>query len=73
MGGLGCVVLALQPLHDVEVARLVERDRVALEQVGHHDEVAIGGELVGNELGIVEAVADYVGNATRGGAVLVGG
>jgi len=38
----------LQPLHDVEVSRAVEGDWVTLEEIGHHDEVAVGGELVGD-------------------------
>lgn len=57
------VVLAVQPLHEVEVARAVEGDRVSIEEVGHHDEVAVGGELVGDELGVIKAVADHVGDA----------
>ena len=38
----------LQPGHDVEVGRAVEGDGVAFEEVGHYDEVAVGGELVGD-------------------------
>jgi hypothetical protein len=57
------VVLALEPLHNVEIAGAVQGDRVAVEEVGHQDKVAIGGELVGDELGIVEAVADDIGDA----------
>jgi hypothetical protein len=56
-------VLAVHPFHNVKVAWSVEWDGVAMEQVGHHDKVAVGRELVGDELGIDEAVADDVGNA----------
>jgi hypothetical protein len=38
----------LQPGHEVEVGRAVERDWVAFEEVGHYDEVAIGCELIGD-------------------------
>jgi len=40
--------VVLQPAHQVEARWPVERDRVAVEEVGHHDEVAVGGELVGD-------------------------
>jgi hypothetical protein len=32
-----------------------------VEEVGHDNEIAIGSELVGEELGIDVFVADYVG------------
>lgn len=32
-----------------------------MEEVGHDDEVAVGGVLVGEELGVDVLVADYVG------------
>ena len=38
----------LEPLHDVEALGAVQGDGVAFEEVGHGDEVAIGGELVGD-------------------------
>jgi len=56
------IILSLYPLHDVKVARSVEWDGVAMEQVGHHDKVAVGRELVGDELCVDEAVADDVGD-----------
>lgn len=57
------VVLASEPLHDVETLGSVELDWVSIEQIRHHHEVAVCGELVSNKLGIVELVADDVGNA----------
>jgi hypothetical protein len=57
--GVRQVALALgsalgQPLHDVKVssAELVELDGVTLEKIGHDDPVAVGGELVGDQLGV---------------------
>ena len=44
---LGGLVGALEPGLDVEVAGAVEGDGVAVEEVGHHYEVAVCGELVG--------------------------
>ena len=40
--------VVLQPGHQVEARWPVDLDRVAVEEVGHHDEVAVGGELVGD-------------------------
>ena len=57
----------LQPVHDVEALGAVQGDGVAVEEVGHDDEVAVGGELVGDELGVDEAVADdLVGKRVSG-------
>ena len=56
------VVSALQPLLDVKVAWSVQWDRVATEHVRHYDEVAVGGELVGDQLGVDEFVPDHVGD-----------
>ena len=44
---LGGLVGALEPGLDVEVAGAVEGDGVPVEEVGHHHEVAVCGELVG--------------------------
>lgn len=59
------VVFAAQPLHDVEVGGSVELNWVAVKEIGHHDKVAIGSELIGDELHVVELVADHVGDAVR--------
>ena len=40
--------VVLQPGRQVEVRWPVDLDRVAVEEVGHHDEVAVGGELIGD-------------------------
>lgn len=62
MGDLLLRVLALHPLLDVEVAWTVQRDGVAVKEVGHHNEVAVCGELVCNELGVDRFVPDHVGD-----------
>ena len=74
---VGQVALALraallQPSHDVEVLGAVELDGVALEEIGHDDEVAVGGELVGDELGVDELMADHVGKDDDGGGGVLG-
>lgn len=38
-----------------------------MEEVGHADEVAVGGELVGDQLGVDEGVADDVGEEEDAG------
>ena len=55
------------PCLDVEVTWAVEWDRVAVEEVRHQDEVAVGGELVGDELRVDELVADHVGDQEDAG------
>ena len=62
MGLPTLVIRAFHPGLDVEVARAVKGDGIAGEEVGHQDEVAVGGELVGDELRVDEGVADYVGD-----------
>lgn len=44
-----------------------------MEEVGHADEVAVGGELVGDQLGVDEAVADDVGQDEDAGRRLLVG
>ena len=46
----------------IEVYRSIERNWVALEHIGHDDEIAIGGELVRDELGVDESVANDIGD-----------
>ena len=60
----GGLVGALEPGLDVEVAGAVEGDGVAVEEVGHHDEVAVCGELVG---------LDGEGGVSREGRSATGG
>lgn len=62
----------LQPGHDVEVLGAVQLDGVAFEKVGHDDPVAVGGELVGDELGVDEFMADHVGQNDNGGGGVLG-
>jgi hypothetical protein len=62
----------LQPVHDVEALGRVELHGVALEEVGHDDVVAVGGELVGDELGVDELMADNVGEDDDGGGSVLG-
>ena len=47
-------VLGAPGVH-VEAAGAVQRDGVPMEEVGHDGEVAVGGELVGDELRVEEA------------------
>lgn len=44
---VGGLVGALEPGLDLEVSRAVEWDGVPVEEIRHHDEVAVGCELVG--------------------------
>ena len=53
---------ALEPLEEIKALGLVQRHGVAVEEVGHADQVAVGGELVGDQLGVDEAVAEDVGD-----------
>lgn len=54
------VILAIQPLHDIKIPRPIHFDWVAVEQIRHERQVAVGGELVGDKIGVDEAVADDV-------------
>lgn len=67
----GCVASrrsgACEPFHNIEVVGAVERDWIAFEEVGHNDEVAICGELIGNELGVDKFMADDIGEDENGG------
>jgi len=55
------IAVVLLPLHEVEVGRAVQLKRVAVEDIGHYDVVAIGRELIRNELSIDELVSDDIG------------
>ena len=65
--------VVLDPAGEVEVGGPVQRDGVAEEHVGHVGEVAVGGELVGDQLGVLEAVADDVGDDEDGDGGVGGG
>ena len=49
-----------QPGHNVESSGRVQADGISVEQVRHNGPVAIGRELVRDELNVDEAVADHV-------------
>lgn len=52
----------IEPGHQIPTRGAIIRwHGITVEEVRHYDEVAIGGELVGDELGVDEAVAEYVG------------
>lgn len=54
--------MTLQPLWEIKVGATVQLHWIAMEKIGHEHEEAVGSELVGDELGIVELVADDVGD-----------
>lgn len=53
--------MSLQPLLKVKVGATVQLDWIAVEKIGHEHEEAVGSKLVGDELSVVELVADDVG------------
>ncbi len=61
-GSLGVRVLAvgplLEPLHEVESLRAVEGDGIAIEYVEEQGQIAVGGELVRNELAVLPDADD---------------
>jgi hypothetical protein len=57
------MVLAAEPLHDVEAFGPVELDWVAIKEIGHHDKVAVRSKLVSNELDVIELMANNIGDA----------
>jgi hypothetical protein len=66
---LGMGVLAVralcEPVHDVHVTKAGWGDGVAVEEIGHQGQVAVGSELVGNELRVAPD-ADSVGQQENG-------
>lgn len=54
--------MTLQPLCEIKVRATVQLQWIAMEKIGHEHKEAVGSELVGDELGIVELVADDVGD-----------
>ena len=63
MAGTLGVVSAVQPFHDIEIARTVQGNCVSVKEIRHKYEVAIRSELIGDELSIVETMTDHVGNS----------
>lgn len=53
--------MALTPLSEVEVRRAIKGGRVTVEQIRHNNEVSVRCELIGNELGVDETMANDVG------------
>jgi stage III sporulation protein SpoIIIAA len=50
----------LQPGHQIEASRAIQQHRIAVKQVRHDDKVAICCQLIRNQLGINEPMADYI-------------
>jgi hypothetical protein len=59
----------VEPLHDVNIAQAVHGDRVAVEEVGHQGQVAVGGELIGDQLAVLPDAEDV--RQVEDGRVLV--
>lgn len=68
------VAALLEPLHDVEAGGHGKRQLVAIEEIDNQSGVAVGGELVGEELAVLPDTKD-VGNEEDAGVLvsLVGG
>lgn len=58
-----------QPRHEVKVAGRVEGDRVAIEDVNDQCQVAVGSELVGDQLAVLPD-ADDVGDEQDAGILV---
>jgi hypothetical protein len=54
------MIFASTPLLHIELACFVERNRITIKQIRHHDNIAIHRKLISNELGVDEPVADDV-------------
>ena len=63
--GGGLVDVLVEPALEVETRGSVHPDGVPEEDVWHEDGVAVGGELVGEELDVEVRVPDHVGDAVR--------
>lgn len=57
------VICPLKPLHDVEIATTVQRDGILVEQIRTQYKVAIGSELVGDQLRVDKTMADDICDA----------
>ena len=60
MGTVLGMAITSKPLLNIEIARTVQRDWVAIKQIRHHYEVAVGSELVCDQLDVVEAMANDI-------------
>lgn len=58
--GMGVVAIGTlaQPLHQVEAWRLVQRDRIAVEQVHDNGQISLLGKEVGHELAVLPNTND---------------
>lgn len=54
------VVLAHQPFVEVQARGATNGDGITIEEIGDKNQVAIGGELVSDQLGILEPVAQDI-------------
>lgn len=68
--GLAVRRFAGEPLHDLEALRRVNEDGIVVHDVGDDGEVAVGGELVGEQLRVGELVAEDVGKEEDCGVLL---
>jgi hypothetical protein len=57
------VICALEPLHDVKAVTTVQRNGILVEEIRTQHKVAIGSELVGDQLSVDETMADDIRNA----------
>ena len=53
--------MTLHPLCEIKVGATVQLHWIAMEKIGHEHKEAVGSELVGDELSVVELVADDIG------------
>src|SRR5450756_2251113 len=60
-----------QPLHQIEISRSIDLQRIAVEQIRDDGVVSVGGELVGHQLRVLPD-ADYVGEIEDRGVFVDG-
>lgn len=54
------MVCSHSPLLHIEFSRLVQRHRVAVKEVRHHNKIAIHDKLISDELSVCESIADNI-------------